>query len=149
MWIWYSFYYDDIFVHLQAHTSYPKKAQLQFVNDSGWKHEITKTTKNTKMCVGGITMLQKLCRRVIWKILSGKDIKKINSHLRTWCQNEGGTDEWARRVQIMLLMVRILRSALPFRDEVWRQEKRKIRPLLTQYLWNNVLLYVRRSLWYL
>jgi len=60
---------------------------------------------------------------------------------RAWCQNDGGIEEWASIVRIILLMVLILHSAFPFSEDVWRQEKRKTRPWSVQYFLKISLLY--------
>ena len=60
---------------------------------------------------------------------------------RAWCQNIGGIEAWARRVQMMLFIVRIFLSTFPFWGEVWGEENLKDIPFCSQDFWKRLLSY--------
>jgi hypothetical protein len=95
--------------------------------------------RSTKSCALFPIRASYLSWRIIFQLWSFYVLRWYeNDHCRAWCQNEGGREAWARRVQIMLFMVQNFLSPFLFWD-VWGKENLMVNPLSSQNLWKGAL----------
>jgi hypothetical protein len=100
------------------------RARCKLVRSRGSKVRVASAPEDTKVSVSGMGTEECVVMSRSGRNGGRKTVEKVGGSVKAVCPEARGRKAWIRRVRMTSFVVRIMRSALPFCGEVYRQDIR-------------------------